>query len=115
MTAGNNKRAAMDWFDRKVLQYVLFWAPAGGMDEEDVFPEFGMRVDQLNERFNSIISTLSGCSNNIDDGDRELLARARRHQLSGRLEHGGPSWATPDSTPSSGRMAHGPEMRSLRQ
>jgi len=112
---GNNKRAAMDWFDRKVLHYVLFWAPAGGMDDEDVFPEFGMRVDQLNERFNSIISTLSGCSNNIDDGDRDLLARAHRHQLSGRLEHGGPSWATPDSTPSSGRMAHVREMRSLRQ
>jgi len=112
---GNNKRAAMDWFDRKVLHYVLFWAPAGGMDDEDVFPEFGMRVDQLNERFNSIISPLSGCSNNIDDGDRDLLARARRHQLSGQLEHGGPSWATPDSTPSSGRMAHVPEMRSLRQ
>ena len=27
----------MDWFDRKVLHYVLFWAPAGGMDDEDVF------------------------------------------------------------------------------
>ena len=78
---GNNKRAAMDWFDRKVLHYVLFWAPAGGMDDEDVFPEFGMRVDQLNERFNSIISTLSGCSSHIDDTDRDLLARARRHQL----------------------------------
>lgn len=23
---GNNKRAAIDWFDRKVLHYVLFWA-----------------------------------------------------------------------------------------
>ena len=41
---GNNKRAAIDWFDRKVLHYVLFWAPAGGMDDEDVFPEFGMRL-----------------------------------------------------------------------
>jgi hypothetical protein len=36
-----------------------------------VFPEFGMRVDQLNERFNSIISTLSGCSSHIDDTDRD--------------------------------------------
>jgi len=115
MIAGNNKRAAMDWFDRKVLQYVLFWAPAGGMDDEDVFPEFGMRVDQLNERFNSIISTLSGCSSHIDDTDRDLLARARRHQLSGRLKHAGPAWVTPDSTPPSGRMAHVRELRSLRQ
>jgi hypothetical protein len=98
----NNKRAAMDWFDRKVLHYVLFWAPAGGMDDEDVFPEFGMRVDQLSERFNSIISTLNGCSNKINDSDRDLLARARRHQLSGHLKHAGPSWATPNSTPSSG-------------
>ena len=86
---GNNKRAAMDWFDRKILQYVLFWAPADGMYEEEVFPEFGMSVDQLNERFNSIVSTLSGCSSNIDATDRELLARARRHQLSGRLKHAG--------------------------
>ena len=70
---GNDKRAAMDWFDRKVLHYVLFWAPAGGMDDEDVFPEFGMRVDQLNERFDSIISTLSGRGNNIGDSIDALL------------------------------------------
>ena len=112
---GNNKRAAMDWFDRKVLHYVLFWAPAGGMDDEDVFPEFGMRVDQLNERFDSIISTLSGRGNNIGDSDRDLLARARRHQLSGRLKHAGPAWVTPDSTPPSGRTAHVRKVRSLRQ
>ena len=86
---GNNKRVALDWFDRKVLQYVLFWAPFGDMDDEDVFPEFGMRVDQLNERFDSIVSTLSGRSSNFDDGDRDLPARARRLQLSGRVEHGG--------------------------
>jgi hypothetical protein len=112
---GNDKRAAMDWFDRKVLHYVLFWAPAGGMDDEDVFPEFGMRVDQLNERFDSIVSTLSGRSNNIGDSDRDLLARARRHRLADRLEHGGPSWATSGPTPSSGRMAHLRQMRSLRR
>jgi hypothetical protein len=112
---GNNKRA-MDWFDRKVLQYVLFWAPAGGMEDDDVFPEFGMRVEQLNERFNTIISTLSACSNNIDDTDRDLLARARRHQLSGRVKHGSPSCVTPDSTPSSSKcMAHVRENRFLRQ
>jgi hypothetical protein len=40
------------------------------------FPELGMRVDQLNERFNSIISTLSSGSSNIDHTDRDLLARA---------------------------------------
>ena len=79
-----------------------------------VFPEFGMRVDQLNERFNSTTARLSGCNSNIDDTDRDLLARARRHQLSRRLKHAGPSWVTP-STPPSGRMAHGREMRSLRQ
>jgi hypothetical protein len=44
-----------------------------------------------------------------------LLARARRHQLSGRLKHAGPAWVTPDSTPPSGRMAHVRELRSLRQ
>lgn len=87
---GNTRRAPLDWFDRKVLQYVLLWAPSG-MYDEDVYPEFGMGVDQLNERFNAIISTLSGCTSTIDDTDRDLLARARRHQLSGPFTHAGPS------------------------
>ena len=73
----------MDWFDRKVLEYVLLWAPCGTMFDEDVFPEFGMRVDQLNERFNAIITTLSARAGELDYLDRDLLARARRHQLSG--------------------------------
>ena len=63
----------------------------------------------------AIISTLSWWSSHIDDTDRDLLARARCHQLSGRLKHAGPSWVTPDSTPPSGRMAHVREVRSLRQ
>ena len=75
----------MDWFDRKVLLYVLFWASAGGMDDEDVFPEFGMRVDQLNERFNSIVSTMSGCSTKSTPPIVTSCRPARRHQLSGRL------------------------------
>ena len=51
------------------------------MYDEDVYPKFGTGVDQLNERFNSIFSTLSGGTNNIDDTDRDLLVSARRHQL----------------------------------
>ena len=81
----------MDWFDRKVLQYVLLWAQFGGMDDEDVYQEFGMGVDQLNERFNSIISTLSGYTSSIDDTDCDLLASARHHQLSGAFERAGRS------------------------
>ena len=98
MIAGNNKRAAMDWFDRKVLQYVLFWDPAGGMDDEDVFPEFGMRVDQLNERFNSIISTLSGCSSNIDDTSAACGRSSRcRRRFRGAS---GPRPPSPTASPS---------------
>jgi hypothetical protein len=80
----------MDWFDRKILQYVLLWASSGAMYEEDVYPEFGMGVDQLNERFSTIISTLSACTSHLDETDHDLLARARRHQLSGPAKDADP-------------------------
>jgi hypothetical protein len=73
----------MDWFDRHILQYVLWWAPSGEMYDEDVFPEFGMGVEQLNERFTRIVAKLASCDDDLDAVDRDLLSRARRHQLFG--------------------------------
>ena len=26
----------MDWFDRKIVEYVVMWAPHGGVHDEDV-------------------------------------------------------------------------------
>ncbi|MDT5171533.1 MAG: hypothetical protein QOD02_4883, partial [Mycobacterium sp.] len=41
----------MDWFDRRIVEYVLMWAPYGRLPDEDVFPEFGMTGHQLWVRF----------------------------------------------------------------
>ncbi|MCW2688367.1 MAG: hypothetical protein JWR37_3257 [Mycobacterium sp.] len=74
----------MDWFDRKIVEYVLMWAPYGHLHDEDVFPEFGMGARQLHKRFATIISTLTSRAGDLDDLDRALVARAHHLSISPR-------------------------------
>ena len=71
----------MDWFERRILQYVLAWGPHGSMSDEDTFPEFGMKVTQLYERFARIIAASRDQVNRLDDADRKLITRARSFHL----------------------------------
>jgi ribosome-associated protein len=71
----------MDWFERRILQYVLAWGPHGSMSDEDTFPEFGMKVTQLNERFARIIAASRDHIDRLDDADRNLITRARSFHL----------------------------------
>jgi hypothetical protein len=67
----------MDWFDRKVVEYVVLWAPYGPLRNEDVFPEFGMDVRQLRTRFDDIVASLTGrAAAELDELDRALLTQA---------------------------------------
>jgi hypothetical protein len=67
----------MEWFERKIVEYVLLWAPYGHLRDEDVFPEFGMSVRQLRARFTTIISRLTARAKDLDVFDQALLVRAR--------------------------------------
>jgi hypothetical protein len=73
----------MDWFDRRIVQYVLRWAPYGRLPDEDVFPEFGMDGHQLWVRYTAIVSKLTSCDRDLDDLDRALVVRARRDATNG--------------------------------
>ena len=66
----------MDWFDRKVVEYVVLWAPYGPMHDEDVFPEFGMGARQLRTRFDVIVARLTDRAADLDELDRTLMAQA---------------------------------------
>ena len=75
---GGTRAGQLDWFDREIVCYVLLWAPYGEVWDEDVYPMFGMTVDQLVDRFHRIIdlSVLRlGC---LANSDRELLDKARQ-------------------------------------
>jgi hypothetical protein len=67
----------MEWFERKIVEYVLVWAPYGHLQDEDVFPEFGMSVRQLRARFTAIVSRLTARAKDLDVFDQALLVRAR--------------------------------------
>ena len=68
----------LDWFDREILRYVLLWAPYGEGRDEDVYPTFGMTVEQLVDRFHRIIHTPVPRLGRLTKSDRELLDEARQ-------------------------------------
>jgi hypothetical protein len=76
----------MDWFDRKVVEYVVLWAPYGPLRNEDVFPQFGMGVRQLRLRFDAIVAGLADRVADLDELDRALVAQARELPRSDRTE-----------------------------
>ena len=68
----------LDWFDREIVHYVMLWAPHGEMWDEDVYPTFGMTVEQLIDRFHRIIDTSVARLGRLAKSDRELLDNARQ-------------------------------------
>lgn len=66
---------AMDWFDREIVGYVVRWAN-GAMWDEDVYPMFGMNVDQLIRRFHQIISRSVLNLDQLGPTDRKLIGEA---------------------------------------
>jgi hypothetical protein len=70
----SEKRAFMEWFDRKIVEYVITWAPYGPLRDEEVFPEFGMGVWQLRSRFSAIVTKLAARAD-LDEVDRTMVAR----------------------------------------
>jgi RNA polymerase sigma-70 factor, ECF subfamily len=68
----------LDWFDREIVRYILLWAPYGEARYEDVYPTFGMTVEQLVDRFHRIIDTSVSPLGSLNTPDRELLDKARQ-------------------------------------
>ena len=66
----------LDWFEREILRFVVVWAPHGKLWDEDVYPMFGMRAEQLVDRFRSIVAALVPRLDHVAQSDRELLDTA---------------------------------------
>src|ERR1700712_4647907 len=66
----------MDQFERDILSYMLQWSPHGALEDEDLFPKFGMNVKQFERRFVRLLAKLK--TDRLDHADRELLEGARR-------------------------------------
>ena len=77
----------IEWFDRRILQFVLMWAPYGGSSDEDSFPQFGMTGYAVQMRFREIITTKVALSYHLSEADRALLSRAWHLQLRWDAEH----------------------------
>lgn len=76
-TVATGEMRRLDRFDRDIMRHMLLWAPHGVLYDEDIFPEFGMNVQQFRRRFARIVWSLD--SSAVDDEDRSLLDDARRY------------------------------------
>ena len=55
---------------------MVVWAPHGPLYDEDLYPEFGMDVQQFLRRFTQLATSME--SSALNRSDRELLEEARR-------------------------------------
>jgi RNA polymerase sigma-70 factor (ECF subfamily) len=78
LSEGDTCAGQLDWFDREIVRYVLQWVPHGEMWDEDVYPMFGMTVEQLVDRFHRIIDASVPGLGRLAKSDRELVDKARR-------------------------------------
>jgi RNA polymerase sigma-70 factor, ECF subfamily len=78
LSEGGTCAGQLDWFDREIVRYVLLWAPYGEGRGEDVYPTFGMTVEQLVDRFHRIIDTSVPRLGRLTKSDCELLDKARQ-------------------------------------
>jgi RNA polymerase sigma-70 factor (ECF subfamily) len=78
LSEGGTCADQLDWFDREIVRYVLLWAPHGEGWDEDVYPTFGMTVEQLVDRFHRIIDTSVSLLGSLAKPDRELLDKGRQ-------------------------------------
>lgn len=65
----------MDWFDRKILEHVLLWAPYGGVPADSLLPEFGLTVESFQARVHRILEPNPAVVTSIVDS--ALIARVR--------------------------------------
>jgi RNA polymerase sigma-70 factor, ECF subfamily len=78
LSEGDTCAGQLDWFDREIVHYVLQWAPHGQMWDEDVYPMFGMTVEQLVDRFHRIIDASVPGLDRLAKSDRELVDKGRQ-------------------------------------
>ena len=78
LSEGDTCAGQLDWFDREIVRYVVLWGPHGEMWNEDVYPMFGMTVEQLVDRFHRIIATSVPGMGHLAKPDRELLDKGRQ-------------------------------------
>lgn len=76
----------MDWFDRRIVQYMLHWQPFGGPPEDEVLPRFGMSLPQLNRRFNRIVKRMEVQRELLTSEDVALLSAVNRVKVEAAVE-----------------------------
>ena len=91
----------IDPFDRDILKYMLLWDPHGALYDEDLFPEFGMNVQQFHERFVQLATSYD--RRRLDHADLVLVEGARRYlrqgwvRVKGLRPHGDKRYSPPDA------------------
>jgi len=76
--ARNRQKPVLDWFDRRIVRFVVLWVPYGGFPDDDAMPRFGMNAVQLRRRFNRIVERMAEQRAALSAEDAALLAEVDR-------------------------------------
>ncbi|MCZ8379466.1 hypothetical protein O6P37_11375 [Mycobacterium sp. CPCC 205372] len=65
----------MGRFECDILRHMVLWGPHGALYDEDIYPGFGMTVQQFRRRFARIVLSLN--ESPVDEPHRNLLDEAK--------------------------------------
>ena len=66
----------LDWYDRKILTFMLEWAPQSEPPREQSYAHFGIDARRVMRRFNAVIEAFSSNEMPLAEADLHLLRRA---------------------------------------
>jgi hypothetical protein len=76
MTITEERRMRLDWYDRRILEFVVECGPGCQPTDEQTLTCFGISAQRVMRRLDAVIEVVDGHQLRLGDTDRELVRRA---------------------------------------
>jgi hypothetical protein len=67
-------RMHLDWYDRRILTFVLDWAPQSEPPDDESFVNFGIDSRRVMRRFDAVVDVFDAIP--LEEADQKLVRRA---------------------------------------
>jgi hypothetical protein len=76
MTITEERRMRLDWYDRRILEFVVECGPRAQPTDEQTLPCFGISAQRVMRRLDAVIDVVGSQQLPLGENDRELVTRA---------------------------------------
>jgi hypothetical protein len=76
MTITEERRMRLDWYDRRILEFVVECGPRAQPTDEQTLACFGISAQRVMRRLDAVIDVVDSHQLRLGENDRELVTRA---------------------------------------